>query len=61
MINYIKERMRQRTPLEMITQELALAHLAKLEAETAQDYAWSVVRYNEDRIRRLESYLKEKA
>jgi hypothetical protein len=61
MLNYIKERMRQRTPLEMVTQELALAHLAKLEAETAVDYAWSVVRYNNDRIERLESYLKDKS
>ena len=61
MINYIKERMRQRTPLEMVTQELALAHLAKLEAETAVDYAKSVVAYNDARIKRLEFYLKEKS
>ena len=61
MLNYIKERMRQRTPLEMITQELALAHLAKLEAETAVDYAKSVVAYNDARIKRLEAYLKEKS
>lgn len=61
MINYIKERMRQRTPLEMITQELALAHLAKLEAETAVDYAKSVVAYNDARIKRLEAHLKEKS
>jgi len=43
MINYLKERFRQRTPLEMITNELAAAHLAKLEAESAVDYAKSVV------------------
>ena len=61
MINYIKERFRQRTPLEMITQELALAHLAKLEAETAVDYAKSVVAYNDARIKRLESYLKDQS
>ena len=61
MINYIKERMRQRTPLEMITQELALAHLAKMEAETAVDYAKSVVAYNDVRIKRLEAYLKDKS
>lgn len=61
MLNYIKERMRQRTPLEMITQELALAHLAKLEAETAVDYAKSVVAYNDARIKRLEAYLKDKS
>ena len=61
MLNYIKERMRQRTPLEMVTQELALAHLAKLEAETAVDYAKSVVAYNDARIKRLEAYLKDKS
>jgi hypothetical protein len=61
MIAFIKERLRQPTPLEMITKELAMANLAKLEAETAQDYAWSVVRYNDARIERLESYLKDKS
>ena len=61
MITYLKERFRQRTPLEMITQELALAHLAKLEAETAVDYAKSVVAYNDARIKRLETYLKDKS
>lgn len=61
MLNYIKERLRQPTPLEMITRELALAHLAKLEAETAVDFAKSVVAYNDARIKRLESYLKDKS
>ena len=61
MIAYIKERLRQPTPLEMVTQELALAHLAKLEAETAVDYAKSVVAYNDARIKRLEAYLKDKS
>jgi len=59
MINYIKDRMRQPTPLEMITKELAAAHLAKLEAESAVDYAKSVVAYNDARIKRLDAYLKE--
>ena len=61
MLNYIKERLRQPTPLEMVTKELAMAHLAKLEAETAADYAKSVVAYNDARIKRLEAHLKEKA
>ena len=60
MIAYIKERLRQPTPLEMVTKELAMAHLAKLEAETAADYAKSVVAYNDARIKRLEAHLKEK-
>ena len=61
MINHIKERMRQPTPLEMITKELAAAHLAKLEAESAVDYAKSVVAYNDARIKRLDAYLKEQS
>jgi len=61
MINYIKDRMRQPTPLEMITKELAAAHLAKLEAESAVDYAKSVVAYNDARIKRLDAYLKEQS
>jgi uncharacterized protein YutE (UPF0331/DUF86 family) len=61
MIAYIKERLRQPTPLEMVTKELALAHLAKLEAESAVDYAKSVVDYNNTRIKRLEAHLKEKS
>ena len=65
MIDYIKNLYRQPTPLEMITRELALAHLAKLEAETAVDYAMSVVEYNESRIERLNrhlaTYTKEQA
>jgi hypothetical protein len=61
MIAYIKERLRQPTPLEMVTKELAMANLAKLEAETAADYAKSVVAYNDARIKRLEAHLKEKS
>jgi hypothetical protein len=61
MIAYIKERLRQPTPLEVVTKELAMANLAKLEAETAVDYAKSVVAYNDARIKRLEAHLKEKS
>jgi hypothetical protein len=45
----------------MVTKELAMANLAKLEAETAADYAKSVVAYNDARIKRLEAHLKEKS
>jgi len=45
------------TPLEVIAKELATAHLCKLEAETAVDYAVSVVRYNDTRIKRLEQHI----
>jgi hypothetical protein len=59
MIAYLKEHFRQPTPLEMITNELAAAHLAKLEAETAVDFARSVVAYNDARIKRLETHLTQ--
>ena len=57
MITFIKNYLRKPTPLEMIAKELAVAHLCKLEAETAVDYAVSVVRYNDTRIARLTKHL----
>ena len=60
MINYMKEKFRQPTPLEVVSKELAQAHLRKLEAETAVDYARSIVAYNDARIKRLEGYMKDK-
>ena len=59
MLKYLKELYRQRTPLELITWELAQARLAKLEAETAVDYTKSIVTYNEARVARLETYLAQ--
>jgi len=56
-ITFIKNYLRKPTPLEMIAAELAVAHLCKLEAETAVDYAVSVVRYNDTRIARLTKHL----
>jgi len=56
-ITFIKNYFRRPTPLEMIAKELAIAHLCKLEAETAVDYAVSVVRYNDTRIARLTKHL----
>ncbi len=57
MIALIKNYFRRPTPLEVIAAELANAQLAKLEAETAVDYAVSVVRYNDTRIARLTKHL----
>lgn len=37
LIDSIKEKFRQPTPLEIIARELARAHVAKLEAESAVD------------------------
>jgi hypothetical protein len=58
MLKFLKEKLRHPTPVELAHRELAEARLAKLEAETAVDYARSVVDYNIMRIERLESFLK---
>jgi hypothetical protein len=47
------------SPLEMIAAELAEAHLEKLSAETAVEYAQSIVDYNVTRITRLNARLEE--
>jgi hypothetical protein len=57
MIKYIQSFWRQKTPMEVIANELDLAHLSLLEAETAVDYATSIVIYNRTRILRLNEHL----
>ena len=47
------------TPREEITRELAQAHLDRLEAEGAVEYATAVMEYNEKRIARLNERMKE--
>ena len=47
------------TPLEMAARELVEAQRAKLEAESALDYAANMVNYNNDRIDRLRHRLTE--
>ena len=59
LIALFKSYWRTPTPLEMIAKELATAHLEKLQAETAVDYAVSIVRYNDARIKRLEQHLNQ--
>ena len=58
-IELMKEPFKKPTPLEMIAAELADAHLSKLEAETAVEYAQSIVDYNVVRITRLNSRMDE--
>jgi len=58
-IELMKEPFKKPTPLEMIAAELADAHLEKLSAETAVEYAQSVVDYNVTRIARLNLRLDE--
>jgi len=55
----MKEPFKKPTPLEMIAAELADAHLEKLNAETAVEYAQSIVDYNVTRITRLNARLEE--
>jgi hypothetical protein len=57
MVQYLKSLFRQLTPLEVITQELAIAHLEKLQGESGVDYAQSVVDYNAAKIKRLDAHL----
>ena len=58
-IKYVKDIMRARTIHEVIAKELQEAHLRKLEAETAAEYAYAAMQYNEERIKRLEKRLTE--
>jgi hypothetical protein len=55
----LKEPFRKPTPLQVISEELAEAHLAKLQAETAVEYAQSIVDYNVNRIERLNNRMEE--
>jgi len=56
-IKYVKDILRARTIHEVIAKELQEAHLRKLEAETAAEYASAAIQYNEDRISRLKKRL----
>jgi len=55
----MKEPFKKPSPLEMIAAELSDAHLEKLNAETAVEYAQSIVDYNTTRISRLNARLEE--
>jgi hypothetical protein len=59
LLDLLKEPFKKPTPLEMIAAELADAHLSKLEAETAVEYAQSIVSYNVTRIERLNKRMEE--
>lgn len=58
-IKYIKDIIRARTIYEVIAKELQEAHLRKLEAETAAEYARAAIQYNDARIARLQKRLLE--
>lgn len=59
LIDIIKDKLRSPTPLELIAAELARAHVAKLEAESAVDWAIANVEYNKNRIMRLNERISE--
>jgi hypothetical protein len=56
---FVKELLKPKTIAEIIAVELREAHVKKLQAESAVEYARSVVQYNEQRIKRLEMRLTE--
>ena len=58
-VKYIKDILRAKTISEVIQLELQEAHLRKLEAETAAEYANAAMQYNEERIQRLEKRLAQ--
>lgn len=60
-IKYIKDVIRAKTIHEIIASELHEAHLRKLEAETAAEYADAAIKYNSRRIERLKQRLFEHA
>lgn len=60
-VKYIKDVIRAKTIHEIIATELKEAHLRKLEAETAAEYADAAIKYNDRRIERLKQRLFEHA
>ena len=58
-LKYIKELIKPKTINEIIAKELREAVIKKLEAESAVEYAASIVTYNVERIERLEKRLHE--
>lgn len=58
-LKYFKDVLRNRFIREVIAIELREAHLRKLEAETAAEYAQANIMYNTARIKRLQERLLE--
>jgi hypothetical protein len=58
-LKFLKDYYRELTPAEVIQRELACAHLDRLEAEAAVEYAAAVLDMNMNRIERLNTRLKE--
>jgi hypothetical protein len=58
-LKYFKDVLRNRFIREVIAIELRDAHLRRLEAETAAEYANANIMYNTARIKRLQERLQE--
>jgi hypothetical protein len=59
LINFLRDLLRARTRREILLKELKEAYLSKLNAETALEYAESVLNYNEARIARINKRLAD--
>jgi len=59
LINFLRDILRARTRREILLKELKEAYLSKLNAETALEYAESVLNYNEARIARINKRLAD--
>lgn len=59
MFNDLKKTFGRITPIDLINKELAEAELALLSAETAKDYADSIISYNTAKINRLKKRREE--
>ena len=59
LINFLRDLLRARTRREILLKELKEAYLSKLNAETALEYATSVLNYNEARIARINKRLAD--
>ena len=58
-LKFLKDYYRDLTPAEVIASELAQAHLDRLEAEGAVEYAKAVLDLNMGRIERLNRRMEE--
>jgi hypothetical protein len=58
-LKFLKDYYRELTPAEVIQRELSQAHLDRLEAENAVEYAQAVLDMNMTRIERLNARLGE--
>jgi hypothetical protein len=57
MIETIKQLLSKPKVQEMAVRELADAQLSLLEAHTALEFATAMVKYNEERVKRLQRYI----